>query len=57
MQLDIDQKSLIIRRFDEALANKGEKTQIDVLYKYCDRNFYKTDEFMTFKQGIMQSVN
>lgn len=56
-QNDIDQKSFIIRSFDEALSQKADKLQTEMLQKYMDREFVKTDGITSFKSEIEYSVH
>ena len=51
-QNDNDQKAFIIRRFDEALSQKADKVQIDMLYKYVDREFATSAGITSFKSEI-----
>lgn len=37
--LEIEQTKLIIRRFDETLAQKADRISIDQLYLHCDETF------------------
>ena len=42
--LEIDKNSLIIRRFDENLANKAEKTTIEQLYNHLNITYASKQE-------------